>query len=67
MKPGGELLLDFAETGDPLVVLGHEGQGRVLCYTSDPAPHWGCNMVFWDRYAEFWLRCLELVTPAADK
>jgi uncharacterized membrane protein len=37
----------------------------VLCYTSDPAPHWGCNMVFWDRYAEFWLRALELVTPEA--
>jgi hypothetical protein len=24
-------------------------------------------MVFWDRYAEFWLRCLELVTPGTDK
>jgi uncharacterized membrane protein len=33
----------------------------VLCYTSDPAPHWGCNLVFWKKYADFWLRCLDLV------
>jgi uncharacterized membrane protein len=63
VRPGAELLLELAETGDPLVVLGREGAGRILCYTSDPAPHWGCNMVFWDRYAEFWLRALELVAP----
>jgi uncharacterized membrane protein len=63
VKPGAELLLDFAETGDPLLVLGKEGEGRILCYTSDPAPHWGCNMVFWEHYAEFWLRALDLVTP----
>ena len=45
-------------------LVGREGAGRILCYTSDPAPHWGCNMVFWERYAEFWLRALELVVPA---
>lgn len=27
------------------------------------APHWGCTMVFWKHYAEFWLRALDLVTP----
>ena len=30
------------------------GSGGVLAYTSDPAPHWGCNFVFWDHYAAFW-------------
>jgi uncharacterized membrane protein len=62
LKPGREALLTIKETGDPLVVAAQEGRGTVLCYTSDPAPHWGCNLVFWNRYSEFWLRCLDLVT-----
>ncbi len=28
---------------------------------SDPAPHWGCNFVFWEDYAAFWLECVEHV------
>jgi hypothetical protein len=55
------LELTIKETGDPLVVAAQEGLGTVLCYTSDPAPHWGCNLVFWKKYADFWLRCLDLV------
>jgi uncharacterized membrane protein len=60
-KKESEILLRVKETGDPLVVLGRLGKGRVLAYTSDPAPHWGCNFVFWDKYADFWLRSLDLV------
>ena len=52
------VLLAVKETGDPLVAVGQFGRGRTLAYTSDPAPHWGCNFVFWDQYADFWLRCL---------
>jgi len=59
-RPGAEVLLDLAHCGDPLLVTGRVGDGRVVCYTSDPAPHWGCNMVFWKGYASFWLRCLRL-------
>ena len=33
---------------------GQFGKGRVLAYTSDPAPHWGCNFVFWKQYAKLW-------------
>jgi uncharacterized membrane protein len=62
LKPGREALLTIRETGDPLLVAAREGRGTVLCYTSDPAPHWGCNLVFWSRYAEFWLRCIDLVS-----
>jgi uncharacterized membrane protein len=58
------VLLELAQTGDPLLVTGRVGAGRVVCYTSDPAPHWGCNMVFWSAYAAFWLRCLELAAPS---
>jgi len=57
----GSILLEVKETGDPLLAVRDFGKGRVLAYTSDPAPHWGCNFVYWDKYNEFWLRCLDLV------
>jgi uncharacterized membrane protein len=60
-KEGCEILLRLRETTDPLLVTGKFGQGRVLAYMSDPAPHWGCNFVFWDRYPAFWLACLNLI------
>lgn len=60
-KKGAEILLRVKETGDPLAVRGRFGRGRVLAYTSDPAPHWGCNFIFWERYADFWLCNLDLV------
>lgn len=56
-----ETLLTVKETGDPLLVRGKIGKGKVLAYTSDPAPHWGCNFVFWNQYNQFWLQCLEMV------
>lgn len=57
----GKILLRVKETGDPLLAMGKSGKGRVLAYMSDPAPHWGCNFIFWDKYADFWLQCLSLV------
>jgi uncharacterized membrane protein len=56
-----DVLLTVKETGDPLVAAGRFGQGKTLAYMSDPAPHWGCNFVFWDQYAAFWLKCLEAI------
>lgn len=41
-------------TGDPLLVFGQCGKGKSLAYTSDPAPHWGCNFIFWENYSAFW-------------
>ncbi|UCG24328.1 MAG: hypothetical protein JSW55_19780 [Chloroflexota bacterium] len=55
------VLLRVKETGHPLVAVGAFGRGRTLAYTSDPAPHWGCNFVFWQHYAAFWLACLDQV------
>jgi len=55
------VLMEVKETGDPLVAVRDFGKGRVLAYTSDPAPHWGCNFIYWERYADFWLRCLNLI------
>jgi len=46
------------ETGDPLVATMTYGTGATLAFTSDPAPHWGCNFVQWGRYQAFWLGAL---------
>jgi uncharacterized membrane protein len=62
-RKGFDLLLSVKETGDPLLAHGKAGKGKVLAYMSDPAPHWGCNFVFWRHYKEFWLECLKLVLP----
>jgi uncharacterized membrane protein len=44
----------FKETNDPAIVIKNTGAGKVLVYTSDPCPHWGCNFVYWDGYPAFW-------------
>lgn len=51
------------ETGHPLVATRKVGAGTVLAYTSDPAPHWGLNFVYWKHYNDFWLKCLRMVLP----
>jgi len=56
-----DIILTVKQTGDPLASLGKFNKGRVLAYMSDPAPHWGCNFVYWDHYKDFWLKCLTLV------
>ncbi len=60
-KKEGRILLKVKETGDPLLAVRDFGRGRVLAYTSDPAPHWGCNFVYWEEYNHFWLQCLDYV------
>jgi uncharacterized membrane protein len=62
--PEGRILMRVKETGDPLVASRAYGKGHVLVYTSDPAPHWGCNFVFWEEYPKFWLACLDHVLGA---
>ncbi len=56
-----DVILTVKETGDPLVCIGGFGQGKVLAYMSDPAPHWGCNFVFWQDYPRFWVNCLNAI------
>ena len=64
LKSDSQLLLYVKETGDPLLVAGDPGRGSVIAYTSDPAPHWGVNFVYWEYYQKFWLNCLELILPS---
>ena len=58
----GKVLLKFKETGDPALIVRKTGQGKVLAFTSDPAPHWACNFVYWEQYGDFWRRCVSLIT-----
>jgi uncharacterized membrane protein len=51
----------FIETSDPAIVIGNVGKGKVLVYTSDPSPHWGCNFVYWDGYPDFWRSLAKIV------
>ena len=58
-RDGFDVLLEVKETGDPLLTAGSCGKGRVMAYMSDPAPHWGCNFVYWEHYNDFWIGCMD--------
>lgn len=47
----------WAETGDPMLCVDEDR--KTLAYTSDPAPHWGCNFIHWDEYDDFWANALD--------
>ena len=53
-KEESQVVTVWAGTSDPMLVCGTYGKGRVIAYTSDPAPHWACNFVYWDQYPRFW-------------
>lgn len=55
-RAGCPVLATWSGWDDPMLAVGEFGAGRVLAYTSDPAPHWGCNFVYWQGYADFWSR-----------
>ena len=54
-RDGCPVVAHWQGQGDPALAVGQFGQGRVLAYMSDPAPHWACNFVYWDQYQQFWL------------
>ena len=53
-----EVLATWSRTGDPMLAVGQFDEGRVLAYTSDPAPHWGCNFIYWEQYNQFWVNAV---------
>lgn len=53
-RPGCEVLATWGDSPDPALAVGQFGSGRVAAYTSDPAPHWGCNLVSWNQYPALW-------------
>ncbi len=63
-RAGCPVIARWKDEGDPAIAVGQFGKGRVLAYTSDPAPHWGCNFVFWKQYPKLWANAVRwLVTP----
>ncbi len=61
-----QVLARWLPAGDPLLASGRFGKGRVLAYTSDPAPHWACNFVYWQSYSRFWLNACDWVLGRID-
>jgi len=52
---GGETLLRFRESGDPMLVVDHVGSGRVAAFASDILPHWGSpRFQEWPDFIRFW-------------
>jgi uncharacterized membrane protein len=66
-RAGCPVLATWNGFDDPMLAVGEFGKGRVLAYTSDPAPHWGCNFVFWKDYAQFWTTLCRWVTRGIEK
>lgn len=52
------LLARIGDDGHPLLVVSQVGNGRVLVFTSDCAPHWGAGFVRWPDYARFWQQAM---------
>jgi len=49
--------------GDPFLVLGTYGNGRVAAFASDCSPHWGPpEFVGWTHYAAFWSQLARFIT-----
>ena len=61
-REGCPVIARWQGEGVPALAVGQFGRGRVLAYTSDPAPHWGCNFVFWKQYARLWVNAARWLT-----
>ena len=62
VKEGAELLATVDDNN--LLAAGEYGDGRVLTYTSDPAPKWGLDLLEWDGYEQFWLQGIRWVADS---
>ena len=60
-REDAEVLATWSDSDDPMLAAATFGRGRTLAYTSDPAPHWGCNFVYWQHYNRFWQNALRWV------
>ena len=58
-REGCPVVATWSGTDHPALAVGQFGSGRVAAYTSDPAPHWACNLVYWDGYHPLWLHLLD--------
>ncbi len=52
-KAGSEVLLR-THLGDPLLIRGRTGLGRVVAFASDAKPRWAAHWLTWRSFAKFW-------------
>ena len=62
VKKGAELLGKI--DGNPFIAVWEYQNGRVMVFTSDPAPHWGVNFVKWNYYSKFWIQSIKWLAKA---
>ena len=57
-KPNASVIVECG--GDPFLVVGAHGTGRVAAYASDQSPHWASpEFMSWPAYAPLWSRIIE--------
>ena len=57
LRQGATLLARIND--DPLIAVWEYKKGRVMAFTSDPAPHWGSSFAKWEHYPRFWIRTVK--------
>ena len=62
-----EVIANWKNENFPAMCVGQFGKGRVFAYTSDPAPHWGLNFVFWEDYAKLWTNVCDWLIEGQNK
>ena len=65
-REGCEVVATWTGEDSPAITVGEFGRGRALAYTSDPAPHWGCNFVFWEHYAQLWTNACDWLSSGSE-
>lgn len=62
-KENAQTILGVA--GDPFLVVGEHGSGRVAAFASDCSPHWGSpEFMAWPSYRPFWSQLVNWVGGA---
>jgi uncharacterized membrane protein len=62
-KPGSTVLARTA-SGDPLLVVGQYGKGRVAAFMTRSNRDWGAEFKKWDQYNRFWSNVIRWVLAA---
>ncbi|HXK41805.1 MAG TPA: VWA domain-containing protein [Anaerolineae bacterium] len=62
-KPGADVPLWGAVTGDPLLAAWQYGLGRAVAWTSDATGRWAVEWLGWEDFARFWGDVVRWVLP----
>jgi len=56
LRPGAEVILEIRSQDEwhPLLAAQRFGRGKASAFTSSASPHWGINLVKWDKYDQLW-------------